>query len=317
MKIVVSGASGLIGSALLPRLEADGHQVLKLVRRPAQAADEVRWNPAAGELDPAELVGVEGAVNLSGAGISSRRWTENYRKMLVDSRVSSTNLLARTLAGLAPSAKVLISGSASGFYGDTADRVTNETGPRGKGFLAGLTEAWEQATAPAEAGGLRVCHIRTGIVLSRRGGALKLQLPLFKAGLGGRLGNGRQYTSWITLDDEVAAIAFLLTAQQVSGPVNLVAPHPVTNREFTAALGEALHRPTFAAVPPFALRLVLDGFADEGLLIGQRLAPTVLTKAGFTFQHPELPGGIGVGVAFGALTRTIRHAPGTPRSSTT
>jgi uncharacterized protein (TIGR01777 family) len=288
MKIVVSGASGLIGSALVPRLRADGHEVVRLVRREPAAPDEVRWDPANGQLDPADLAGVEAAVNLAGAGVS-KRWSPSYKQTLRHSRLHSTTLLAQTLARLTPLPKVLVSGSAVGFYGDTGDRLTDESGPRGEGFLAELVEEWEQATAAASAAGIRVCTIRSGIVLSRRGGALKLQLPIFKAGLGGRLGSGRQYISWIALEDEVAAIAFLLSAEGVSGPVNLVAPHPVSNRDFTKALGQAVHRPAIAAVPPFALRLAFDGFADEGLLIGQRLAPSVLAGAGFTFQHPQLP----------------------------
>jgi uncharacterized protein (TIGR01777 family) len=288
VKIVVSGASGLIGSALVPRLRAGGHEVLRLVRREPQGLDEVRWDPVRGRLDPDDLAGVEAAVNLAGAGIS-RRWTQSYKRTLRDSRVRSTALLAETLAALTPAPQVLLSGSAVGFYGDTGDRATDETGPRGEGFLAELAEAWEQAASPAGDAGIRVCRIRTGIVLSRRGGALRLQLPVFKAGLGGRLGNGRQYISWITLDDEVAAIAFLLGATDVAGPVNLVSPDPVTNRAFTAALGKAVHRPAVAAVPPFALRLALDGFADEGLLIGQRTVPKALLDAGFTFRHPQLP----------------------------
>ncbi len=292
MKVAVSGASGLIGSALVPALRAAGHEVRRLVRHGTSAGDEIRWDPAAGVLDPADLAGVDAVINLSGAGISSRRWSTKYQRELLDSRVQTTTLLTKTLAALSPAPKVLLSASAIGYYGDTGDTTADEGGPRGKGFLADLVVAWEASTAAAEKAGVRVCHVRTGIVLSRKGGALKLQLPIFKLGLGGRLGNGRQYTSWISIDDEIAAIVFLLTADQVSGPVNLVAPNPVTNREFTKALAKALHRPAVAVVPPFALRAALDGFADEGLLIGQRLRPRVLTESGFTFRHPELPGAL-------------------------
>lgn len=288
MKIVVSGASGLIGSALVPQLRAAGHEVVRLVRRDAPAPDEIRWDPARGQLDPADLTGVDGAVHLAGASVS-RRWTQASRRAIRESRVESTTLLAQTLATLSPPPKVLLSGSAVGFYGDTGDRATGEEGPRGEGFLAEVVGDWEAAAHPAMAAGIRVCRLRTGIVLARQGGALHLQLPIFKLGLGGRLGNGRQFTSWITLEDEVAAIGFLLTADDVSGPVNLVAPNPVTNREFTKALAAALHRPAVMAVPAIALRLALDGFAEEGLLIGQRLAPRALTEAGFTFRHPDLP----------------------------
>lgn len=292
MKIAVSGASGLIGSALVPALQAAGHDVVRLVRHEPTAGGDVRWDPAKGVLDPAALAGVDGAINLSGAGISGRRWTATYRRKLLDSRVESTTLLANTLAALSPTPKVLLSASAIGFYGDTGDTTLDENGRRGEGFLAELVAEWEACTAAAEDAGIRVCHLRTGIVQARRGGALKLQLPIFKLGLGGRLGTGRQYTSWISIDDEIAAIVFLLTAGQIHGPVNLVAPHPVTNREFTKTLARAVHRPAVAVVPAIALRAALDGFADEGLLIGQRLRPRVLTDAGFTFRHRELAGAL-------------------------
>ncbi len=289
MKVAVTGASGLIGTALVPALRAQGHEVVTLVRRAPTGADEVQWDPQAGRLDPADLTGVQAAVHLSGAGISSRRWSEGYKRTLRESRIRSTTLLAETLATLDEKPAVLVSGSAVGFYGDTHDHVTDESGPKGQGFLADLVQEWEGAARPAADAGIRVCTIRTGIVLSKRGGALKLQLPLFKAGLGGRLGSGRQYTSWITLDDHVAAVAFLLTADDTHGPVNLTAPEPVTNRQFTSELAAAVHRPAFAVVPPFALRIALDGFADEGLLIGQRAVPRTLEGAGFTFRHPRLP----------------------------
>jgi uncharacterized protein (TIGR01777 family) len=292
MKIVLSGGSGLIGTALLPGLQKSGHEVIRLVRHEPSSPDEVRWDPLSGRLNPADLEGVDAAVHLSGAGVGSRRWTKAYRRTLLDSRIKSTTLLAQTLAELSPQPKVLLSGSAVGYYGDTGTELLDESGRAGKGFLADLVVDWEASTASAEDAGIRVVHLRSGIVLSRRGGALKLQLPLFKAGLGGRLGSGKQYFSWISIDDEVAAIAFLLTAEQVSGPVNLVAPNPVTNQEFTKTLGRVLHRFTFAAAPAFALRLALDGFADEGLLIGQRLAPKALTDAGFTFRQPELRGAL-------------------------
>ncbi len=287
MKVLLSGGSGLIGAALVPRLRSAGHDVVRLVRREPAAADEVRWDPTRGQLDPAALEGIEAAIHLSGAGVS-RRWTAASRRAIRESRVESTSLLAETLAGLTPQPKALLCASAIGFYGDTGDRTLDEDGPRGDGFLADVVGDWEAATHPAMAAGIRVCRLRTGIVLARQGGALRLQLPIFKLGLGGRLGNGEQYLSWIALEDEIEAILFLLTADQVAGPVNLVAPNPVTNSEFTKVLAQAVHRPAIAAVPAFALKLVLDGFAEEGLLIGQRLAPRVLTDAGFTFQYPRL-----------------------------
>lgn len=289
MKVLVAGGSGLIGSALVPALRESGHQVVRLVRHDPAGPDEVRWDPARGELDAADLKGVDAAVNLSGAGVSSRRWSESYKRKIRDSRLDSTRLLVDRLVALSPRPKVLLSGSAVGYYGDTAGHTYDESGPSGEGFLAGLVGEWEAATVPAADAGIRVCLLRTGIVLSRKGGALKPQLPIFKLGLGGRLGNGKQPMSWINIDDEVAAIVFLLTAENVTGPVNLVSPQPVTNREFTAALAHALHRPAVAAVPPFALRLALAGFADEGLLIGQRLTPRVLNDAGFSFRYPNLP----------------------------
>jgi uncharacterized protein (TIGR01777 family) len=293
VKIAVSGASGLIGSALVPALLRSGHEVIKLVRRQPEAPDEVRWDPAAGQLDPADLAGVEAAVNLSGATVGTR-WTASYKQKILDSRVQSTSLLARTLAELEPRPRVLISGSAIGFYGDTGDAVLDETGPQGAGFLADVVRQWEAAAEPAAAAGVRVCFLRTGLVLSGRGGILPPQRLVWKLGLGARLGSGTQWQSWITLDDEVAAIEFLLGAEQVSGPVNLVAPEPVTQREFGRRLGAALHRPSPWVVPPFALRLLLDGFADEGLLIGQRLRPRVLEEAGFTFRARTLDEGLRV-----------------------
>lgn len=288
MRILVSGGSGLIGSALVPRLRAAGHEVVQLVRREPTSASEIRWDPARGQLNPADLAGVEAAVHLSGASVN-RRWTGSSKRMIRESRVESTSLLAETMARLSPLPKVLLSGSAIGFYGDTADRTLDEDGPRGEGFLADVVGDWEAATHPAMAAGIRVCRLRTGIVLARQGGALRLQLPIFKLGLGGRLASGRQYMSWIALDDEIEAILFLLTADEVHGPVNLVAPNPVTNSEFTKTLAKTVHRPAIAAVPAFALKLALDGFAEEGLIIGQRLRPRALTEAGFTFRHPHLP----------------------------
>jgi uncharacterized protein (TIGR01777 family) len=292
VKVVLSGGSGLIGTALIPELRAAGHEVVRLVRREPQTSDEIRWDPLRGQLDPTQLAGVEAAIHLSGAGVGSRRWSDSYRRTLLASRIESTTLLSDTLAKISPLPKVLIAGSAVGFYGDTRDQLTDETGPRGEGFLAELTGAWEASSDAASSAGIRVCYLRTGIVLSKAGGALKLQLPLFKTGLGGRLGSGKQYLSWVTIDDEVAAILFLLTAEQVSGAVNVVAPNPVTNLEFTKTLGSVLRRPTITPAPAFALRILLDGFADEGLLIGQRLAPRVLQDAGFTFRHPELTGAL-------------------------
>lgn len=292
MKVAVTGSSGLIGSAVVDALRAKGHEVLSIVRRAASGTGEVSWDPAAGTIDAARLEGVDAVVHLAGAGVADKRWSDSHKKAILDSRVSGTTLLAQTLAGLTRKPRVLLSGSASGWYGDTGDRVEDESAPRGGGFLAEVVERWEASTAAAEQAGVRVCHLRTGIVLSARGGALKKQLPIFKLGLGGRLGNGKQWQSWITLDDEVGAILFLLDAEQVSGPVNLVAPTPVQQREFAKALGHAVHRPALAVVPPVALRLAMADFADEGLLIGQRLRPRVLQDAGYAFRQPTLEAGL-------------------------
>jgi uncharacterized protein (TIGR01777 family) len=291
VRIAVTGASGFIGSALVPALQQAGHDVVKLVRRQPEAPDEVRWDPAGDRLDADDLAGVEAAVHLAGATVG-RRWTAAYKEKIRSSRVAGTALLARTLAQLEPRPRVLVSGSAIGFYGDTGDTAHDESGPQGQGFLADVVRQWEAATGPAEDAGIRVCHIRTGLVLSRRGGALPPQLLVWKLGLGGRLGSGKQWQSWIALEDEVAAIRFLLDRDDISGPVNLVAPEPVTQREFARRLGAALHRPAPWVVPPVALRVALDGFADEGLLIGQRLRPRVLEDAGFAFRARSLDDGL-------------------------
>ncbi|ABW11216.1 domain of unknown function DUF1731 [Parafrankia sp. EAN1pec] len=291
MKVAVTGSSGLIGSALLPALRGDGHEVVTLVRRPPRAPSEIRWDPAAGTLDAAALAGVDGVVNLAGAGIGDRRWTAAYKQTLRTSRIDGTRLLAEALAGLDPRPRVLLSGSAIGWYGTnagSAGAALDETAPPGTGFLAELARDWENATTAAQEAGIRVVRVRTGIVLSGRGGTLQRLLPIFRRGAGGRLGSGRQWLSWISLADTVDALCFLLEADGVRGPVNLVAPTPVTNAEFTSALARTLRRPAFAQVPRFALRLALGEFADEGPLASQRLAPATLVDAGFRFNHSDL-----------------------------
>jgi uncharacterized protein (TIGR01777 family) len=287
MRIGITGASGLIGSALVPALRAHGHDVLRFVRGPAAGADERPWDPSGRQLDPAHVADLDAVVHLAGAGVADKRWTEQRKKVVLGSRVDGTTAVAQALA-TAQGPAVLLSSSAIGWYGDTGDQLTDESGPTGQGFLADVCRQWEAATAPAEAAGVRVAHLRTGIVLSGRGGALGPQLPVFKLGLGAPLGSGRQWVSWISLQDEVAAIRHLLTAD-VAGPVNLVGPAPVTNKDFTKALGRAVHRPTLPLkVPGPALRAMLGPFAKEGVLIGQRLAPRVLQDSGFRFSHADV-----------------------------
>jgi len=286
MRIAVTGASGLIGAPLVTALRADGHEVLRLVRGPAGGADEKSWDPARRQLDPAVLDGCDAVVHLAGAGVADHRWTRAYRAQILDSRVDGTTAVAEAMAA-AQGPEVLLSASAVGWYGDTGDRLTDETGPTGEGFLAQVCREWEAATAPAERAGVRVAHLRTGIVLSGAGGALKKQALIARAFLGAPLGSGRQWMSWISLADELAAIRHLLHAD-VEGPVNLVGPAPVTNREFTRVLNHVVHRPTVPVpVPAPVLRVALGAFADEGVLIGQRLAPAVLERSGFTFAHRD------------------------------
>ncbi|UTT57937.1 TIGR01777 family oxidoreductase [Cellulosimicrobium cellulans] len=286
MDIVVAGSHGLIGTELLERLRADGHHVRRLVRRAPQTSDEHEWDPDSGRLDPGALAGADAVVNLAGAGIGDHRWTTAYKRTLVTSRTRTTGLLARTLAGLDSPPPVWVQGSAIGYYGDRGAQVLTETSASGDGFLARLVREWEAATAPAEQAGVRVVHARTGIVLSPDGGALGRLLPLLRLGVGGRLGPGTQYWSWITLRDEVAALQHLLTAP-VHGPVNLSSPHPATNAEITRALARALHRPAVLAVPSFALHVALGELASD-ILGSQRALPTVLEASGFTWSDPVL-----------------------------
>ncbi|WP_436787209.1 TIGR01777 family oxidoreductase [Yinghuangia sp. YIM S10712] len=287
MRIAVAGSSGLIGTPLVRSLRADGHEVVRLVRRPPQGADEARWDPAAGTVDADALRGVDAVVNLAGAGIGDKRWTAAYKKELRDSRILGTAALARAIAAAEAPPKVFLSGSAIGYYGDTGDRAVDETAPAGEGFLAELCVEWEAATLPAEEAGVRVAHLRTGLVVAAEGGAWGPLMRAFRLGVGGRLGDGRQYWSFISLRDTVAAIRFLLDAESVRGPVNLTAPDPVTNAEVTKAVSRALRRPALFPVPKFALRTVLGGLADD-VLSSQRAIPSVLRNAGFGFADPTI-----------------------------
>ncbi len=297
MNVLVTGSSGLVGSALTRRLSGSDHRMTRLVRpgalpSPAAGVGDVTWDPSTGTVDRAGLEAAgpfDGVVHLAGAGIGERRWTPARKQLLLESRTHSTGLLSRTLAALPAPPRVLVSASAVGYYGDRGDEVLTEESPAGRGFLAELCRSWERATAPAAESGIRTVLLRTGIVLSPTGGALGRQLPLFRVGLGGRTGSGRQYRSWITLDDEVAAVLFCLGDAGLSGAVNATAPVPATDAELARAIGATLRRPTVLAVPAFALRLVLGGeMADELVLSGQRVVPGRLTAAGFGFGHSEL-----------------------------
>jgi uncharacterized protein (TIGR01777 family) len=292
MKILVTGSSGLIGSALVTELGRRGHDVLSAVRREARSASEVRWDPAAETIDGSALAGVDAVVHLAGAGIGDRRWTDAYKREILESRTKGTRTIAEAIAAMAVRPRVFLSGSAIGFYGDRGNETVDETSSHGDGFLADVVRDWEAAAAPAVGAGIRTVYLRTGIVLTPRGGALKKQLPLFKLGLGGRFGNGRQWQSWISLDDEIAAIVHLLDSS-LSGPVNLVAPNPVTNAGFTAVLARVLRRPALLPIPSFGPALLLGGeLADALLYTGQRVEPAALERDGFRFAHPELDGAL-------------------------
>lgn len=289
MHVGITGASGLIGTALTTHLRAAGHDATPLVRRTARSG-EIGWDPGAGRLEPADLLPLDAIVHLAGAGIGDHRWTDEYKRTLMSSRVDGTTLISDALAQLGSDGpKVLLSGSAIGFYGDRGDETVDETSAAGHGFLAEICRAWEASTASASAAGVRVSHLRTGIVLSSDGGALKKMLPLFKIGAGGRFGSGDQWMSWISITDEVRAIEHLLTAD-AEGPVNLTAPNPVRNAEFADSLGDVLGRPSFVPVPEFGPKLLLGSeLADSLLFDGQRVESGVLQDDdNFSFLHPDL-----------------------------
>jgi uncharacterized protein (TIGR01777 family) len=285
MRIAVTGASGLIGGALVPHLRAQGHEVVRLVRHPSGAPDEVTWDPMGGTVDVAGLRGADAVVHLAGAGVGDHRWTEAYKATILDSRAVGTATLATALASMDEPPSVLISGSAIGFYGDTADTEVDESAPAGRGFLADVVVAWEAAAQPARDAGIRVVHPRTGLVVAGRGGAWAKLWPLFRLGGGGRLGTGRQWWSFISLRDELAALTFLLEA--LEGPVNLTAPKPATNTEVTRAMGQLLKRPTILHVPKKALEIALGEFSSE-ILGSLRVRPTRLLEAGFEFRDPTI-----------------------------
>jgi uncharacterized protein len=287
MKILISGASGLIGTALTAALRAEGDTVVRLVRNDPGPDSEV-WNPDAGTLDEHALYGVDAVVHLAGASIAAGRWTATRKAQILESRVRGTGLLANAMAALSRKPATFLSGSAIGYYGDRGDQIVDETSSRGHGFLADVCAQWEDAAAPAAAAGIRVVTLRTGVVLSRAGGALQKMLPPFRVGVGGPVGSGTQYMSWIAIADVVGAIIHLLNTPAVSGPVNLVAPTAVTNREFARTLGKVLRRPAVVAVPARALRIALGAMADEMLLASTRVRPVRLATSGYHYRYPEL-----------------------------
>lgn len=281
--VAIAGSSGLIGSALTAALRAADHEVLRIVRRTPARSEELHWNPESGEFDPDALADVDVVVNLCGVNIGAHRWSGAFKQSLRDSRIAPTEVLAAAVADAGVGA--LINASAVGYYGNTRDRIVDENAPPGRGFLAKLCVDWEAATLAAQYDGTRVVLARTGVVLSPSGGALRMMRPVFSVGLGARLGSGRQYMPWISLEDEVRALLFAISHPTLSGPVNMTGPAPVTNAEFTTAFGRAVNRPTPLVMPGFAVRAALGEFADEGLLIGQRAIPTALEQAGFQFHH--------------------------------
>lgn len=289
MQVVVAGSHGLVGTALVAELARRGHGVRRLVRGAPAGPDEVRWDPGAGLLDPHDLAGTDAVINLAGAGVADHRLTAAYRRVVLSSRLDTTSLLARTIAAMDAPPAVLLQASGIGAYGTyagRADEVLDESSTLGDTFFAAVVRAWEASTAPAQAAGVRVAHLRSGIVLTPAGGALGRLLPILRAGVGGPLGSGRQYWSWISMPDEVAAIVHLLESA-VAGPVNLTAPRPATNMEITTAFARALRRPALVPVPGFAVRAVLGEFAQE-VLGSIRAVPAVLAASGFRWTHPEV-----------------------------
>jgi uncharacterized protein (TIGR01777 family) len=288
--VLVSGSSGLIGSALVPALENGGHRVRRLTRSGGSSGDAVQWDPSAGTIDTASLEGIDAVVHLAGENIAQGRWTPAKKAGIRDSRVNGTRLLAEAIAKMPTPPKVMISASASGYYGDRGNELLTEESAPGNNFLAGICQEWEAAADPAREAGVRVVHPRFGIVLSTEGGALAVTLPIFKLGVGGRIGSGRQYWSWISIDDAVGAVLHALTTDSLSGPVNVTAPDPPTNAEYTKTLGHVLGRPTIFPLPAPAARIMLGEMADELLLASQRIEPAKLKESGYEYRYPELEG---------------------------
>ncbi len=287
MKILIAGASGLVGSALIPSLTADSHQTTPLVRS-SPKVNEIEWCPNHGQIDGARLEGSDAIINLAGENIAEGRWTDEKKRKIRDSRVNGTHLLSEAIAKMETKPRVFLCASATGFYGDRDDEILDETSDSGSGFLANVCREWEQATAPAAKAGARVVNLRFGPILARAGGMLGKMLTPFKLGMGGKVGSGRQYISWVAIDDVVGATKLALGDESIYGPLNVVSPHPVTNEEFTKTLGHVLNRPTALAMPAFAARLAFGEMADQMLLVSQRVAPKKLNEAGYQFEYPEL-----------------------------
>jgi len=291
MKVLIAGASGLIGSALIPPLAAEGAEVTRLVRSTPKPG-EIEWHPNQDAMDATRLEGFEAVINLAGENVAAGRWTEDQKRKIHDSRVNGTHLLSEAMAKLATRPRVFLCASATGFYGDREDEVLDEHSDSGGGFLAGVCREWEKATEPAVAAGVRVVNLRFGVILSREGGMLAKLLTPFKMGMGGKVGSGKQFISWVAIDDVVSAIKLALNDETFRGPVNVVSPNPVTNEVFTKTLGHVLSRPTALAMPAFAARLAFGEMADETLLASQYVVPKRLSDAGFEFKYPELEGAL-------------------------
>lgn len=291
MNVLISGATGLIGTALIPELEAVGHSVTRLTRSP-RSANDVGWDPEAGTID-GDLEGTEAVVHLAGESIAEGRWTFEKKRRILESRRKGTRLLAERIAALPKPPSVMVSTSADGYYGDRGNELLTEESEPGTGFLAEVCREWEAAADPAREAGIRVVHPRTGIVLTPKGGALGKTLPIFKLGLGGKVGSGRQYWAWISLDDVVGSFLHALTNESVSGPANFCSPNPLPNAEYTKVLGRVLNRPTVFPVPATAARVALGGVADELLLASKRMVPARLEETGYAFRYPDLEQALG------------------------
>lgn len=288
LKILISGASGLIGSALVNTLRTDGHTVHRLVRERTSEPDLIYWKPSTGEIDAERVDGYDAVVHLAGENIAAGRWNDERKARILNSRVDGTHLLAETLAACPNKPRVLVCASATGYYGDGGDSELTEDAPRGKGFLADVVEAWEEAAEPARRAGIRTVHLRFGVVLASEGGALEKMITPFKTGMAGKLGDGKQWMSWVSRDDAVRMIQFAIETESLSGPVNAVSPTPVTNEEFTNAMGEVLNRPTVLSIPAFALKMLAGEMAEEMLLISNRVIPKKLLDTGYQFSDTDL-----------------------------